>query len=77
MVHEQGIKANLEKIQALIDMRSPNSVKEVQSLIGKVAALSHFVSKAMNKCLPFFNILWRSKKFKFKWNVESRKLFRA
>lgn len=39
MVSERGIEANLEKIQALLDMKSPTTRKEIQSLTGKVAAL--------------------------------------
>ena len=32
-------------------------IKEVQSLTGRVVALNRFVSKATDKCLPFFKIL--------------------
>ena len=38
-------------------MSSPKTIKEVQSLMGKVAALNRFVSKATDKCLPFFKTL--------------------
>ena len=69
MVNQRGIKANLEKIQALLDMRSllnmrsPSKTKEVQSLIGRVAALNRFISKATDKCLPFVESLKGNKKF--------------
>ena len=49
MVNHRGIKANLEKIRALIDMRSPSKTKEVHSLTGRVAALSRFISRATDK----------------------------
>ena len=39
-----------EKIRALLDMRSPTQKKEVQSLNDQVATLSHFISKATDKC---------------------------
>ena len=32
-------------------------IKEVQSLIRRVAALNRFVSKVTDKCLPFFKTL--------------------
>ena len=32
MVSQRGIEANLEKVQAIIDMASPRTVKEVQKL---------------------------------------------
>ena len=41
-------------------------MKEVQSLIGKVAALNRFVSRAMDKCMPFFKLLKKA----FQWTDE-------
>ena len=57
MVSQRGIEANPDKIQAILSMEPSKNVKEVQSLIGRVAALNKFVSKATNKCLPFFKVL--------------------
>ena len=57
MVSHRGIEANLDKIQAILDMKPPRNIKEVQSLTRRVAALNRFVSKAIDKCLPFFKIL--------------------
>ena len=34
MVSNRGIEANLEKIKAILDMKSPQSIKEVQSFTG-------------------------------------------
>ncbi|XP_074342175.1 uncharacterized protein LOC141679621 [Apium graveolens] len=45
MVNHRGIEANPAKIKALLDMKSPTSVKQVQSLTGRIAALNRFVSK--------------------------------
>ena len=41
-------------------MLSPSSIKEVQRLTGRIAALSRFVSRASDKCHPFFQILKKS-----------------
>ena len=57
MVFQRGIKANPEKVQAIINMASPQTVKEVQKLTGKIAALNRFFSRAMDKCLPLFKTL--------------------
>ena len=57
MVSHRGIEANPDKIRAILDMKPPQNVKEVQSLTGRVAALNMFVSKATDKCLPFFKVL--------------------
>ena len=57
MVSQRGIEANPKKVQAIINMASPRIVKEVQKLTGRIAALNRFVSRAMDKCLPFFKTL--------------------
>lgn len=68
MVNQIGIEANLEKINALVKMRSPQKLKEVQSLIGRIAALRGFFLRATLKCLPFFKILKGVNKFQ--WTKE-------
>ena len=56
----------MEKVRAILELESPRTVKAVQSLNGKVAALNRFVSKATDKCLPFFLVLKKS----FEWTDE-------
>ena len=63
MVNQRGIKANPEKIKALLEMSSPKKTKEVMSLAGKVAALSQFMLQAIDHCTPLFDVLKRSKRF--------------
>ena len=57
MVSQWGIEANPEKIKALIDMNPPRCKKEIQQLIGRVAALDRFISRSAERCLPFFKSL--------------------
>ena len=57
MVSQKGIEVNSKKVQAILNMTSPKIVKEVQKLTGRIAALNRFVSKAKDKCLPFFKML--------------------
>ena len=71
MVSQKGIEVNLEKIQAIVELEPPRTVKEVQSLNGKIAALNNFVSRAMDRCLPFFRTLKRS----FAWTDECQTAF--
>ena len=66
MVSQRGIEANPDKIRAIMEMKPPKNVKEVQSLNRKVAALNRFVSRATDKCLPFFRTLKKS----FEWTDE-------
>ncbi|XP_075645637.1 putative mitochondrial protein AtMg00860 [Castanea sativa] len=70
-VSHRGIEANPDKIQAILDMKPPQNIKEVQSLTGQVAALNRFVSKATDKCLPFFKVLKKA----FEWTDECQKAF--
>ena len=57
MVFQRGIEANSEKVQAIFNMASPITVKEVQKLTGRIAALNRFISRVTDKCLPFFKTL--------------------
>ena len=47
MVSHRGIEANSEKIKAILDIKPPQSIKEVQSLTRLVAAFNRFVSKTI------------------------------
>ena len=66
MVSQRGIEVNLEKIRVIMELAPPKTVKEVQSLNSKIAALNKFVSRATDKCLPSFRVLKRS----FEWTDE-------
>ena len=57
MVSQRGIEVNLEKVRALMKLEPLRMVKVVQSLNGKIAAINRFISKATDKCLPFFHTL--------------------
>ena len=73
MVSQRGIKANQEKVKAILDMTSLKTVKEVQSLTRRVVALNRFVLKATNNCLPFFKTLKQA----FHWMDECKATFQS
>ena len=54
IVNSRGIEANPDKIKAVLDMLPPSNIKDIQRLTGRIVALSRFVSKASDKCQPFF-----------------------
>ena len=54
IINNRGIEANPYKIKVVLDMLPPSNVKDIQRLTGRIAALSRFVSRASNKCRPFF-----------------------
>ena len=52
-------------------MASPRTIKEVQKLTGRIAALNRFVSRVTDKCLPFFKTLKRA----FAWTDDCEAAF--
>ena len=73
LLTERGIEANPEKCAAIMAMRSPASVKEVQQLTGRLAALSRFMSAGGEKGHPYFQCLKRNSRFV--WNEECEEAF--
>ena len=71
IVNHRGIEANPGKIKVVLDMPSPSGIKEVQRLTGRIAALSRFVSKASDKCQPFFQVLKKA----FQWDAKCEEAF--
>ena len=71
MVSQRGIEANPEKVRAIIDMALPKTVKDVQKLTGRIAASNRFISRATDKCLPFFKTLKQA----FAWIDECEAAF--
>ena len=71
MVSQRGIEVNPEKVQAIMELEPPRTVKEVQNLNRKIAALNKFVSRATDRCLPFFCTLRKS----FEWMDECQTAF--
>ena len=55
-----------------MELEPMRTVKKVQSLNGKIAALNRFVSKVTDKCLPFFHTLRKS----FDWTDECQEAFK-
>ena len=73
IVNNRGIEANPNKIKAVLDMSSPSSIKEVQCLTGRIVALRRFVSRANDKCQPFFQVLKKA----FQWDAHCEEAFTA
>jgi len=73
VVSRDGIRPNPSNVKAVLDMRPPKNVKDIQKLTGCMAALSRFISRLGEKGLPFFKLLKASKKFS--WIEEANAAF--
>ena len=73
IVNNRGIEANLDKKKVVLDMSPPSNIKEVQRLTGRIVALIRFVSKANDKCQPFFQVLKKA----FQWDTRYEEAFSA
>jgi hypothetical protein len=73
IVSTKSIEANPDKIKALIEMQDSISVKDVQNLTGRVAALNRFIPRAAERSLPFFQVLRSSKNFQ--WSETQKQAF--
>ena len=65
MINQCEIEANPKNINALLEINSPKKPKEVICLAGRVATLSHFMSRATDRCASFFDMLKGSKKLEW------------
>jgi len=74
MLTHRGIEANPDKCQAILNMRSPNSVKEVQQLLGRLTALSRFVPRLAERTRPIVQLLQKGKKFA--WDDQCEEIFK-
>ena len=73
MVNNRGTEVNPSKVQALLDLHSPRTVKDIQKLIGMIIALSRFVSRLTDKCRPFFQALKMGKNLT--WTTDCEEAF--
>lgn len=71
MVNHQGIEANPSKIKALIEMKSPGKIKEIQRLTRLIVELTKFVSMSTNMCRLFFQVVKKGREMK--WIEECEK----
>src|ERR1044072_8803152 len=72
MITSRGIEAIPDKCQAILDMKSPANVKDVQKLTGKMAGLSRFLPNSGQKAAPFFACL--RKDAQYEWTPECDRL---
>ncbi|XP_029148809.1 uncharacterized protein [Arachis hypogaea] len=73
MITQRGVEANPEKCQAVLQMKSPGCIKDVQRLAGRLTALSRFLGASAARALPFFNLM--RKGMTFEWTPVCEEAF--
>ena len=68
MVTHRRIEVNLDQIKAINNLQPPQNSKEVQKLIGMTPAINWSISRSVDRCKPFFQLLnkWKG----FEWTKE-------
>ncbi|GKD04114.1 hypothetical protein Tco_1179088 [Tanacetum coccineum] len=77
MISPERIKPCPNKIEAVLRLPSPRTIKEVQSLNGKLVSLNRFLSESAENSLPLFKTLKKCiKKSDFHWTPEAKQAFK-
>ncbi|GAA0152817.1 hypothetical protein LIER_43196 [Lithospermum erythrorhizon] len=75
MISERGTVQHPDKIKVLLDMKPPESYKDVQNLTGCLTALNRFISKSEERNMSFFKNLRRASWERFRWDDECVRAF--
>jgi hypothetical protein len=73
LISVKGIKANPDKINAIVHMKPPQLKIEVQKLTCRIAALNRFMLKLAERSLSFFTVLRGSGSIQ--WGLEQQIAF--
>jgi hypothetical protein len=63
IITERGIEVNPDKISAIIEMGLVKNIKDIQRLMGCLAALNQFMSRLGECRLPLYKLLKKSDSF--------------
>lgn len=73
MVTDRGIKADLAKIKAIIDMSSPQTQTEVKDFMARLQYISHFINQLTSMCKLIFKLI--KKNDTLEWTAECQEAF--
>ena len=57
LVSNRGIEANSKKIKAITSLAKSACINDVQRLVGRIAALSRFISRLGEKVIPLYQMM--------------------
>jgi hypothetical protein len=73
MVSSRGIDVNPKKVETIENLQPPQTRKEIQKLVGMMAALNWFISKLGEHGMPFYMLL--CKVDGFQWGDQAAATF--
>ncbi|XP_014498730.1 uncharacterized protein LOC106759872 [Vigna radiata var. radiata] len=74
MLTVRGIEANPDKCKAILEMRSPHNLKEIQRLVDRLTSLSRFIPELAEKIKPILKLMKKSALEG--WNEECEETFK-
>ena len=69
VVSKRGIEANPTKIDTIARLSKPECLRDVQKLVGRVAALSRFIPWLGEKAMPLYRLIRKNPTFQ--WDKEA------
>ena len=73
IVSQRGIEVDPAKVQAIRDMPTPQSEKQIHNFLGKVNYIARFIVQLNATCDPLFKLL--KKDTKIEWTDECQAAF--
>jgi hypothetical protein len=70
LVHKTGIEVDNNKAETILEARPSSNKKELQSLLGKINFLKHFIMNLVGKMKPFMALLKLKHANQFLWGKE-------
>src|SRR4051812_44385770 len=75
VVHKKGIEINQNKTKAILELKAPETKKQLQSLLGKINFLRKFISNLSGKTKIFSPLVKLKNQDQFKWEQEHQQEF--
>ena len=73
MVSQKGIKVDLEKVRAILEIPAPSTEKEVRGFLGRLNYIARFISQLTATCEPIFKLLRKNQPVE--WNDDCQEAF--
>ena len=74
VISRDGLKMDLEKVQAIIDWPSPRNIFEVRSFHGLASFYRNFINNFSGICVSIMETIKKDRQ-PFQWTVESKNIF--